>query len=136
MANLENNNDSENKKSVSDKLEDSVQKGVENMQKTVKEATELASDAVAHPVETAQEFGKQAAKDVQNVKWWAKALLYLFYTAIFLAVALFITINLNVTKEWAANQALGILNEDFKSEMTTESVDVDYFGDVIKSCER
>lgn len=130
MANLENNNDSENKKSVSDKLEDSVQKGVENVQKTVKDATKLASDAVTHPVETAQEFGKQAAKDVQDVKWWAKVLLYLFYTSLFLGIAFFITINLNVTKQWAANQALGILNEDFKSEMSTESVDVDYFGDV------
>lgn len=127
MANLDNNNDN---KSVTDKIGDSVQKGVENVQHTVQDAAELAKDAVNHPVETAKEFGKQAAKDVTSTKWWAKLLLILFWVGLSLAVAVAVIINLDVTKEWAAKQALQVLNQDFKAEMTTGAVDVNYFGDV------
>ena len=129
MANLE-NQDKENKKSVAGQIDESVHKGVENVKETAKHAAELASDAITHPVETAQEFGKQAAKDVSSVKWWAKLLLILFWASLGLAVALAIAINLNVTKQWAAKQALNVLNQDFKAEMTTGAIDVNYFGDV------
>lgn len=127
MANLENNNDN---KSISEKVGDSVSKGVENVQETVKDAANLAKDAVQHPVETAQEFGKQAAKDVTSYKWWAKLLLILFWSGILLFSAIIIALNLNVTKQWAAKQALQVLNQDFKAEMSTGDIDVNYFGDV------
>ncbi len=130
MANLENNNDSENKKSVQDQIESSVQKGVDNVQKTVKQASELASDAINHPIETAQELGKQAVKDVKSYKWWAKLLLIIFYFGLGIFALIVLILNLNVTKQWAADQALGILNKDFKSELSTESVKVNFFGDV------
>jgi len=130
MAKLENNNENENKKSVAENLGDQVQKTVDNVQETVKEASELASDAIKHPVETAQEFGKQAAKDVTSYSWWAKLLLILFWIGISLIVIILIGINLPVTKRWAANQALQIVNRDFKAEMSTESVEVNFFGDV------
>ena len=131
MAKLENNNENENKKSVAENLGDQVQKTVENVQETVKEASELASDAINHPIDTAQEFGKQAAKDVVSYSWWAKLLLFLFWTLFSIIVVVLIAINLPVTKRWAADQALQIVNRDCKAKMSTESVEVDFFGDVI-----
>ncbi|MFP7657738.1 translocation/assembly module TamB domain-containing protein [Chryseobacterium proteolyticum] len=134
MAKLENNNENENKKSVTENLSDQVQKTVENVEEkvkeTVKEASELASDAVHHPVETVQEFGKQAAKDVTSYSWWARLLLVLFWLVVSVVVAIVIIINLPVTKQWAADQALQIVNKDFKADMSTESVEVNYFGNV------
>ncbi|MCT2561223.1 translocation/assembly module TamB domain-containing protein [Chryseobacterium herbae] len=135
MAKLENNNENENKKSVAENLSDQVQKTVENVEgavkETVKEASELASDAIHHPVETAEEFGKQAVKDVTSYSWWAKLLLILFWLGVILVGGILTAINLPATKQWAANQALQIVNKDFKAGMSTESVEVDYFGDVI-----
>ncbi|MCS3529880.1 translocation/assembly module TamB [Chryseobacterium sp. JUb7] len=134
MAKLENNNENENKKSVAGNLGDQVQKAVENaegvVKETVKEASELASDAIHHPVETAEEFGKQAVKDVTSYSWWAKLLLIIFWLGFFLTTAIIIIINLPVTKQWAANQALQIVNRDFKAKMSTESVEVNFFGNV------
>ena len=130
MAKLENNNENEHKKSVAENLGDQVQKTVDNVQETVKEASELASDAINHPIDTAQEFGKQAAKDVTSYSWWAKLLLILFWTVLGIVAFVFIAINLPVTKRWAADQALQIVNRDFKAKMSTESVEVDFFGDV------
>ncbi len=134
MAKLENNNENENKKSVAGNLGDQVQKAVENaegvVKDTVKGASELASDAIHHPVETAEEFGKQAVKDVTSYSWWAKLLLIIFWLAVFIVTAVVIIINLPATKQWAANQALQIVNRDFKAKMSTESVEVNFFGNV------
>jgi len=128
MAKLENNNENNNKKSAAENLGDQVQKAVENaggkVKETVKEASELASDAIKHPVETAGEFGKQAVKDVTSYSWWARLLLVLFWLSLSLVVAVFVIINLPATKRWAADQALQIVNRDFKAQMSTESVDV------------
>lgn len=129
MAKLD-NQDKENKKSVAEGIGDSVKKGVENVQHTVQDAAELAKDAVTHPVETAQQFGKQAAKDVTNVKWWARLLQMMFWTALALFVTGAVVLNLDVTKRWAARQALQVLNQNFKAKMSTGAIYVDYFGDV------
>jgi len=134
MAKLENNNENENKKSVAGNLGDQVQKAVENaggaVKETVKEASELASDAIKHPVKTAEEFGKQAVKDVTSYSWWARLLLILFWLGLGLVAAIFIAINLPATKQWAADQALQVVNRDFKAQMSTESVEVNFFGNV------
>lgn len=134
MANLENNNDKENKKSVTDNIGDSVQKGVdkaqETVKKTVQDATNLASDAINHPVDTAGEFVEQAAKDVTSYKWWAKLLLILFWSGLFLVFAFIIIVNLPATKNWAAQKVITKLNEDMKSQMSFDKVEVNYFGDV------
>ncbi|MBH1959153.1 MAG: translocation/assembly module TamB [Flavobacteriia bacterium] len=134
MANLENNNDNENKKSVAQNIGDSVQKGVENVQETVKEtvkgAAELASDAITRPVETAGEFVDQAAKDVTNYKWWAKLLLVLFWLGLFLLASFLIVVSLPATKNWAAQKVIAKLNADMKSQMSFKSVDINYFGDI------
>lgn len=134
MANLENNNDNENKKSIAENIGDSVQKGVENVQdsvkETVKDATNLASDAINHPVETAKEFGEQAAKDVTNYRWWAKLLLIMFWGALFLVSLFIVVVSLPATKNWAAQKVIAKLNTDLKSQMSFESVDVSYFGDI------
>ena len=101
MAKLDNNNENKNKKSVAGNLGDQVQKAVENagdkVKETVKEASELAADAITHPVETAGEFGKQAVKDVTSYSWWAKLLLILFWLILGLVAAVLIIINLPVT---------------------------------------
>lgn len=134
MAKLENNNENENKKSVAGNLGDQVHKAVENaegvVKETVKGASELASDAIHHPVETAEEFGKQAIKDVTSYSWWAKLLLILFWLGFGLITAIIIIINLPITKQWAADQALQLVNRDFKAQMSTESVEVNFFGNV------
>ncbi|MGA9213684.1 translocation/assembly module TamB domain-containing protein [Kaistella sp.] len=135
MANLENNNDKENKKSIAENISDSVQKGMDNVQDTVKETVKdvsnLASDAINHPVETAKEFGEQAAKDVVNYRWWAKLLLVLFWGLLFLVVSFFIVISLPVTQNWIAKRVTDtILNKDLKTNISFKSVDVDYFGNV------
>ena len=119
MANLENNYDKEKEENHSPSNEISIEN-----------AKELVKDAVSNPVETAEEFGKQAAKDVTDVKWWAKLLLWLFWIGLTLIVTFFVVINLNATKRFAANQALKILNQDFKAKMTYQTVDLNYFGDV------
>jgi len=134
MAKLENNNENENKKSVAGNLGDQVQKAVENaegvVKETVKGASELASDAIRHPVETAEEFGKQAIKDVTSYSWWAKLLLTIFWLGFGLVAAIIVIINLPMTKQWAADQALQLVNRDFKAQMSTESVEVNFFGNV------
>lgn len=130
MANLENNNDKEHKKSVSENIGDSVQKGVENVQETVKDAAHLASDAINKPVQTAGEFVDQAAKDVTSYKWWAKLLLVVFWTGLFLIISLAVIINLPATKNWAAQKVIAKLNENLKSQVSFERVNVNYFGDI------
>ncbi|MGZ5211213.1 MAG: translocation/assembly module TamB, partial [Kaistella sp.] len=130
MANLENNNDNENKKTAAENIGDSVQKGVENVKETVKGAAELASDAITHPVETAGEFVEQAAKDVTNYKWWAKLLLVLFWLSLFLVATFFVVVSLPATKNWAAQKVIAKLNKDMNSQMSFERVEVDYFGDI------
>ena len=134
MANLENNNDKENKKSISENIGDSVQKGVGNVQetvkKTMKDATELAADAINHPVDTAGEFAAQAAKDVTNYKWWAKLLLVVFWVGLTLFLSFVVIINLPATKNWAAQKVISKLNENLKSQMSFDRVEVNYFGDV------
>ena len=134
MANLENNNDKEEKKKVTENSGNQIQHSAENIsnkvQEAVKEATQLASDTILHPLDTAKEFGEQAKKDVTSYKWWAKLLLVLFWSALFLVVSVFVIISLPATKNWAAQKVISKLNKDLKSQMSFESVEVSYFGDI------
>ncbi len=131
MANLENNNDKENKKSISQNIEDSVKKGVDQVQKTVKEAAELADDAIHHPVETAGEFVQQATKDVTDYKWWAKLLLILFWSVISIIALFILIVSLPATKDWAAKKATDkFLNEEMKTNISFKNADVDIFGNI------
>ncbi len=134
MANLENNNDNENKRSVAENIGDQIQHTAENVsgkvQETVKDAGQLASDAIRHPVDTAKEFGEQAAKDVTSYKWWAKLLLAVFWIALFLVASFIVIVSLPATKNWAAQKVIEKLNKDLKSQMSFESVEVNYFGDI------
>lgn len=47
-----------------------------------------------------------------------------------LVVLLFVAINLPITKRYIADEAIKILNSDFKMRMSVESVEVNFFGDV------
>lgn len=120
MANLENNNkNNENPRPHSDP----DQVNVEN-------ARELVKDAIQHPVETAKEFTEQAARDVTNYKWWARLLLVIFWTGLFLIGAFLVIVNLPVTKNWTAQRVISSLNETMKSQIEFDSVDVNFFGDI------
>lgn len=120
MANLDNNNkDTQNNRPHSSP----DQVSVEN-------AKELVKDAIQHPVETAREFTGQAARDVTSYKWWAKLLLVLFWTGVFLIGAFLVIVNLPATKNWAAQRVISSLNESMKSQIEFDSVDVNYFGDI------
>ncbi|WP_417429453.1 translocation/assembly module TamB domain-containing protein [Halpernia sp.] len=130
IENNKNNNSKKSEKSLSEQVGKKVSDVQKNVQKSVDEAKDLLKDAVEHPVETAKEFGNQAVKDVTSYTWWAKLLLILFWSVLGLVIIIFIAINLPSTKQWAANQALQMVNKDFKSEMSTESVSVNYFGNV------
>jgi hypothetical protein len=134
MANLENNNDNKSKKSAVENIGNQIQHTAKNVsdkvQETVKDATQLASDAIKHPVDTAKEFGEQAAKDVTSYKWWAKLLLVVFWTGLFLIASFIIIISLPATKNWAAQKVVAKLNVDLKSQMSFGSAEVSIFGDI------
>lgn len=130
IENNKNNNSDKEGKSLSKKLDQKVSDLEDNFEKTVDDAKHLLKDAVEHPVETAKEFGQQAVQDVTSYTWWAKFLLFFFWILLGLVVLIFISINLPVTKRYVANQAIQLLNKDFKANMSTKSVDVNLFGDV------
>lgn len=119
MANLENNNDKEKDKSITKKVGDAV-----------RDTREFVHDAVEHPVETAGEFVGHAAKEVTTYAWWAKLLLVLFWTSLFIIIAGLIAVNLPATKNWAAKKVVEKLNRDLKSQMSFERVEVNYFGEI------
>lgn len=129
MANLENNNDKENK-SVTGHIKDSVHKGMEKAQETAKHITEMASDAIHHPAETAEVIIDYVKKDVPSTKWWAKLLQIIFWSFFILFSVFIIAINLPATKNWIAQKVITQLNKSLKSQFSFESVDVDFFGDV------
>lgn len=131
MAKIENNknkNKEKAEKSIGEQVGEKISNVQQNVQKTVGEAKDLLKDTVEHPLETAKEFGTQAVKDVTSYSWWAKLLLILFWGIIGIVVLFFIAINLPVTKRYVANQAIELLNNDFKARMSTQKVDVDLFG--------
>ena len=55
---------------------------------------------------------------------------FISFGIIGLVVLLFIVINLPVTKRYIADEAIKLLNNDFKMRMSVESVEVNFFGDV------
>lgn len=130
MANLENNNEKENKNSIGKNIGKSVQKRVDEVKDTVKGARELAEDAISRPKETAGEFIDQASKDVVSIRWWAKLLLVLFWSVLSIVGIFLIAINLSVTKDWIAHKVMEQLNQDLKAQIYFKKVDVNYFGDV------
>lgn len=119
MANLENNN-SENKKPLSEKVGDKVQETVDDIKNTIE-----------HPMESAEATINQAVKDVQKPSWWARLFLWVAGVFTFIFLAILILINLPMTKDYAAGRALGFLNDDFGVKISKENVEVDIFGDVI-----
>lgn len=121
MANIENNKNSNEQHSntIPEKIGEKVE-----------QVKEVVTDVVQDPVGSAGAIVEQAAKDVTNVRWWVRLLLIIFWLSLSVIILALVAVNLPVTKRWAANQALEILNQDFKAEMTTRGVHVDYFGDV------
>ncbi|MBS1550419.1 MAG: translocation/assembly module TamB [Bacteroidetes bacterium] len=130
MANLDNNNDKENKNSISKKIQESLEKGKEQLSESLHEADDFAKDAIHHPLETTEAVVQQAAKDVTNVRWWARLLQILFWFFLTVFVSIFIIISLPITKNYAAKRVIEMLNKDLKSQISFHDVEVNYFGDV------
>ncbi len=65
--------------------------------------------------------------------WWLRLFKFLLSAFAIIIVSFFIIINLQVTKTYIANQALQLLNKNFKASMSTGKVEVNFFGDVIIS---
>lgn len=55
---------------------------------------------------------------------------YIFFTILGLIILILVAINLPVTKRYIANQAIDMLNNDFKMGMRIEDIDVNFLGDV------
>ena len=71
----------------------------------------------------------QPVKKKRTPLFW-RILNYLFFGIVGLIVLLFIIINLPVTKRYIANEAIKLLNSDFKMRMSVDKVEVNFFGDV------
>jgi len=94
------------------------------------EDIDTEKNATEHKGSFAQEVVKQAVEEVSHYRWWAKFLRYLFYLCVAFVVLFFVIINLPVTKNWAAEKALGFINEDFGVEISEENISLNIFGDV------
>lgn len=123
MANIENNKD-KNNSNITEKIGDSVNQTIDNIKDNIKSTVE-------NPIESVEASLNQAKEDVKKLSWWAKLFLWLMFIFSVLFIALLVVINLPVTKNWAANRVLNILNQDFQTRITTEHIEVNYFGDVI-----
>ncbi|TDX86099.1 translocation/assembly module TamB domain-containing protein [Epilithonimonas xixisoli] len=71
----------------------------------------------------------QPVKKKKTSLFW-RILNYIFFGILGLVVLLFVAINLPVTKRYIANEAIKLLNNDFKMRMSVEDVEVNFFGDV------
>ena len=71
----------------------------------------------------------QPVKKKKTSLLW-RILNYIFFGILGLVVLLFVAINLPVTKRYIANEAIKLLNNDFKMRMSVEDVEVNFFGDV------
>jgi len=101
-----------------------------NDEKSVEKQDATENVAEEHKANFAQEVVKQAVEDVFHYSWWAKLFLYLFYIGFAFVVLFFVFINLPITKNWAAEKALGFLNEDFGVEISEKNISLNIFGDV------
>lgn len=61
---------------------------------------------------------------------WIRIPLYIIVGLVGLILLLLIAINLPVTKRYIANQAIELLNRDFKMKLKVDDVEVNFFGDV------
>jgi len=77
-----------------------------------------------------REVVKVAVENVSHYSWWAKLVLYLFYTGVSFVVLFLVFVNLPITKSWTADKALGFLNEDFGVEISEKNISLNIFGDV------
>lgn len=109
MAKLENNNENENKKLIAENLGNQKGENPENN----------------------QEINDSKLQKKSKYSWWAKLLLFLFWTVLSVVVLFFVAINLPVTKRWIAKQALQVVNKEFRTNISADSVDINFFGDVV-----
>ena len=71
----------------------------------------------------------QPVKKKRTPLFW-RIVNFILFGIVGLVVLLFIAINLPVTKRYIANEAIKLLNSDFKMRMSVDKVEVNFFGDV------
>ncbi|MDO4763961.1 MAG: translocation/assembly module TamB [Flavobacteriaceae bacterium] len=64
---------------------------------------------------------------------WLRVMLYFLLGVFTVFVALLVVINLPSVKNRIANYAIDLLNKEFKIDLKTENVKIDFFGDVVIS---
>ena len=95
-------------------------------QKNAHENTKRESETVSDDVDSNEtEFQKPVKKNSKH-SWWAKIMLTIFWFCFSLVALVFIAINLPITKQFIADQALQFLNKDFKTNISSESVEVNF----------
>ncbi|MDR2204962.1 MAG: translocation/assembly module TamB [Flavobacteriaceae bacterium] len=62
---------------------------------------------------------------------WRRRLLRIFFGFFVFVAVLFVVVNLSVTKNWAAQKVMAMLNKDLKSQISFEKIEINYFGNVI-----
>ena len=71
----------------------------------------------------------QQVKKKKTPLFW-RIVNYLFFGIVGLIVLLFVAINLPITKRYIADEAIKLLNNDFKMRLSVDKVEVNFFGDV------
>ncbi len=66
----------------------------------------------------------------QKKRWWVKAFWIFSFLIIGLLVGIFLIINSEKGQNWIAQKAMQKLNEDFKTEMKIDQIDIDFWGDI------
>lgn len=62
--------------------------------------------------------------------WFLRLILFFFGFVFLLIFLLFVALNLPSTKDWIAKKGIEYLNQDFKTQISAEKIEIDFFGDV------
>lgn len=82
-------------------------------------------------VEVNKNEAKKHPSKKKKRRWWVTLfwIIVLFFVGILATIL--IIINTPSTQNWIAKKAIAKLNEDFKTDMKTEQVSIDFFGDAV-----
>lgn len=74
---------------------------------------------------------KKTKEKVNQLSWWAKLFLFLFFGGIVSLFSILIAINHPSVKNWIADKAINMLNDQYKTQFSTEKVEVNFLGDIV-----
>lgn len=74
-------------------------------------------------------ISKRNTKSKGRLKW-IKIPLWILAGLVGVLLMIFVAINLPITKNWIAQQAINYLNKDLKTQLAFDKIDINYFGDI------